>query len=148
MLRGASKPASLKSMPTRVLFLSLALVLSSGILAYSSKSSFQASTKKDVGMVYGDSTSFLNNLPPEIRLPVDTKVVSTSAGKGGSQITFETNEGRLSVKSLVEGSLISAGWEKNNEEKLTKANLSLSIQVTPQDSSNPTIVTISYLTGR
>ena len=134
-------------MPTKVLFLSLTLVLVSGVLAYSSKSSFQNSYNKGIGTVYGLSTATMYNLPEELLLPTDARIVSSSAGIKGSQITFETVETDSGVQNLITSSLLGSGWVKNNDGGLSRRGQTLNLQVTPPGSNGLTVVTLSYLLG-
>lgn len=128
-------------MPLRAVFLSAILVASSGLLAYSSKSSFQNNYTKTLGA----SAATSHNLPPELKLPTDAKIISSINGRQGSQITIETAASREAVINLIDNSLESSGWRKVSAEKLTKNGQSLNLQITPQNETNLTIVTISYL---
>ena len=95
--------------------------------------------------MYGDQTSLSLNMPPEIKLPVDAKIVSQNSSKNGSQVTFESAEGGESIRNLLLGKLTQNGWVDAGQNKLSKGDNRLSISITPSNAEGLNVVTLNYL---
>lgn len=97
------------------------------------------------GNVMGATVKNSNpNLPPELKLPEDAKILSVTKSRQGSQVTLETKDTPAQISEILKTSLEDFGWAENSPLQFSKGRESLGFTLTASSNQTGAVILVNY----